>query len=113
MKVDQSAALPPALKSQLKHLGKTLVKLRHALRMKQAEAALRAGISRASALRIEKGDPGVAIGIIIRYLDAIVPGKTLLSLLSENDPALLALEARLQKHRVRGLTKKEQKELDF
>ena len=41
-----------------------------------------------SVYRLEKGDPGLAFGQILRYLDAIVPGMTLLELLSETDPAL-------------------------
>jgi len=62
--------------------------------MKQDQAALRAGLSRNTAYRLEKGDPGIAMGQILRYLDAIVPGKTLLELLSETDPALAALSAK-------------------
>ena len=38
-------------------------------------------MSRNTAYRLEKGDPGIAMGQILRYLDAIVPGKTLLELL--------------------------------
>jgi hypothetical protein len=53
------------------------------------------------------------MGQILRYLEAIVPGKTLLELLSETDPALAALSAREQRHRARALSKRELDEIDF
>lgn len=113
MRIHQSAALPPHLTEQFDNLGEALVRLRHARRVKQSEAALRAGISRATAQRLERGDPGVALGVIVRYLDAIAPGLTLLKLLIGDEPSLAALEQRLRGHRVRGLTTAELKELDF
>ena len=62
---------------------------------------------------LEKGDPGIAMGQLLRYLDAIVPGKTLLDLLSETDPALAALGAQEQRRRARVLTKRQLDEIDF
>jgi len=53
------------------------------------------------------------MGQILRYLEAIVPGKTLLELLSETDPALAALSAKEQRRRVRTLSKRELQEIDF
>jgi transcriptional regulator with XRE-family HTH domain len=87
--------------------------LRLARRVRQSEAAIRAGLSRATAQRIEKGDPGVAIGALLRYLDAIAPGLTLIQLLSGDDPAIIAMERRSKPQRVRELTKAEMKVLDF
>lgn len=113
MKVTQSTVLPPSLGSEAKKLGTLLARLRIARGMKQEQVALRAGLSRNTAYRLEKGDPGVAIGQILRYLDAIVPGKTLLELLAETDPALAALGAREQRRRVRDLSKRELDEMDF
>jgi len=81
--------------------------------MKQDQAALRAGLSRNTAYRLEKGDPGIAMGQVLRYLEAIVPGKTLLELLSESDPALAALKAKEQRRRVRDLSKRELAEINF
>jgi DNA-binding XRE family transcriptional regulator len=81
--------------------------------MKQDQAALRAGISRNTAYRLEKGDPGIAVGQVLRYLDAIVPGKKLIDLLSETDPSLAALGAKEQRRRARDLTKRELDEIDF
>jgi transcriptional regulator with XRE-family HTH domain len=114
MKVTQSALLSPDQAAQAQKLGAALARLRVARGLRQEETALRAGLSRNTAYRLEKGDPGIAIGQILRYLDAIVPGKTLLDLLSETDPALTALSARERRRRVRGqLSKRELEELDF
>jgi DNA-binding XRE family transcriptional regulator len=90
-----------------------MARLRIARGVKQDQAALRAGLSRNTAYRLEKGDPGIAIGQILRYLDAIVPGKKLLELLSETDPSLVALRAQEQRRRARDLSKRELKEIDF
>jgi len=113
MKVTQSALLSSAQAAESKKLGATLARLRIARGMKQDQAALRAGLSRNTAYRLEKGDPGIAMGQILRYLEAIVPGKTLLELLSETDPALAALSAKEQRRRVRELSKRELDEIDF
>lgn len=113
IKVSQSSVLTPRLLEESAKLGQRLARLRLARQVKQADAALRAGLSRNTAYRIERGDPGLAIGQILRYLDAIAPGSTLLDLLSESDPALAALEAREQRKRVRGLSAAELSELDF
>ena len=113
MKVTQSALLNSAQAAEAKKLGATLARLRIARGMKQDQAALRAGLSRNTAYRLEKGDPGIAMGQLLRYLDAIVPGKTLLDLLSETDPALAALGAQEQRRRARALTKRQLDEIDF
>ncbi len=113
MKVTQAAVLNPNLANEARKLGAALARLRIARGMKQDQAALRAGFSRNTAYRLEKGDPGIALGQILRYLDAIVPGKSLVELLSESDPALAALSAREQRRRARGLSKRELDEIDF
>lgn len=113
MKINQSATLPPHLLAESQRLGQLLARLRLACKIKQTNAALRAGLSRNTAYRIERGDPGLALGQILRYLDAIAPGRTLNDLLSESDPALAALAVREQSKRVRDLSAAELKELDF
>lgn len=113
MKVTQSAVLDPARAAEAKQLGGALARLRIARGVKQDQAALRAGLSRNTAYRMEKGDPGIAVGQILRYLDAIVPGKTLLELLAETDPALAALSVKEQRRRARELSKGELDEIDF
>ncbi|WAI83164.1 MULTISPECIES: helix-turn-helix domain-containing protein [Achromobacter] len=113
MKVSQSSALSPELAQQAAHIGQLLARLRLARHIKQADAAIRAGLSRNTAYRIEKGDPGLAFGQVLRYLDAIAPGATLASLLAETDPALKALQSREATKRVRGLSASELQSLDF
>jgi transcriptional regulator with XRE-family HTH domain len=113
MKVRQSAVLSTHLAQEIVHLGQLLARLRHARKVKQADAALRAGLSRNTAYRIEKGDAGLAIGQVLRYLEAIAPGTTLAGLLMESDPALTALQARESTKRVRDLSAAELDDLNF
>lgn len=113
MKITQTSMLSPRQIDECKHLGTLLARLRLARKIKQADAALRAGLSRNTAYRLEHGDPGLAMGQVLRYLDALAPGSTLLDLLSEKDPALLALEAREKSQRVRDMSPAEREELDF
>lgn len=113
MKVSQTAMLSPRQLEECARLGRLLARLRQARQVKQSDAALRAGLSRNTAYRLEKGDPGLAIGQVLRYLEAISPGSTLLDLLSETEPALLALAAREKTQRVRDLSAAELNELDF
>lgn len=113
MKINQTRALPAYLLEEASHIGKQIARLRIARHVTQAEAALRAGLSRNTAYRLEKGDPGLALGQILRYLDAISPGKTLLGLLQEDDPALITLGVRERTQRYRAMSPAELKKLDF
>ncbi|WP_230971892.1 helix-turn-helix domain-containing protein [Burkholderia anthina] len=113
MKVNQAAAASPTVLAEAARVGKALARLRISRRIQQSEAATRAGLSRNTAYRIEKGDPGVALGQWLRYLDAIAPETTLLELLSGTDPSLKAQAARERSRRVRSLTDNELKDLDF
>ena len=113
MKIKQSATLSPHLLQESTQLGQRLARLRLARKIKQNDAALRAGLSRNTAYRLERGDPGLAIGQVLRYLAAIAPDCTLLDLLSEADPALASLKVREQSRRVRDLTSAELDELNF
>ena len=113
MKIDQSTVVSTEQQQECARLGLLLAQLRLARKVKQADAALRAGLSRNTAYRLEKGDPGIALGQVLRYLAAISPGSSLLDLLTEKDPALLALSAREKPRRVRDLTAAELEELNF
>jgi transcriptional regulator with XRE-family HTH domain len=113
MKIAQLTVLSPALLLQAQHIGGALARLRTARGVKQSDAALRAGISRNTAYRLEHGDPGLAMGQVLRYLEAIAPGTTLLQLLFESDPALAALALREQTQRVRGLSAADIDALNF
>ena len=94
-------------------MGAAVARLRMARRMRQEEAALRAGMSRNTAYRLEKGDPGVAIGQWLRYVEAIAPGLSLLDVLAQRDPSLKILEARERTQRVRAMSPQEAQDLDF
>ncbi|WP_232841037.1 helix-turn-helix domain-containing protein [Serpentinimonas barnesii] len=113
MKIRQSGMLSPLQQEECARLGLLVARLRLARQVKQSDAALRAGLSRNTAYRLEKGDPGLAMGQVLRYLEAISPGSTLLDVLSETDPALLALAAREKTQRVRDLSAAEREALDF
>jgi len=113
MKVTQNRTLPSERLAEMAFIGSRLARLRIARHITQAEAAVRAGLSRNTAYRLEKGDAGLAIGQVLRYLDAIAPGKTLLGLLQEDDPSLVALAASEKRQRARQLTGEEQDKLDF
>ncbi|WP_230943825.1 MULTISPECIES: helix-turn-helix domain-containing protein [Burkholderia cepacia complex] len=113
MKVNQAAAASPTVLAEAARVGEALARLRISRRIQQSEAATRAGLSRNTAYRIEKGDPGVALGQWLRYLDAIAPETTLLELLSGTAPSLKAQAARERSRRVRSLTDNELKDLDF
>jgi transcriptional regulator with XRE-family HTH domain len=113
MKVTQNHVLPASRVAEMIRLGQRLARLRIARHMTQAEAAVRAGLSRNTAYRLEKGDAGLAIGQVLRYIEAIAPATSLLELLQAEDPALAALEAGEKRKRTRGLSKEELTKLDF
>lgn len=113
MKRDETPLLSPARVMEARALGEKLARLRHARRLRQADAAARAGMARSTAALIEKGDLGRTQAQILRYLEAIAPGVTLLALLQESDPSLAALAARERSVRVRPLGQAELEELDF
>jgi transcriptional regulator with XRE-family HTH domain len=105
--------LSPARIEEARDLGEKLARLRMARRLRQADAAARAGLARSTAALIEKGDLSRTQAQILRYLEAIAPGVTLLALLQETDPSLQALSARELTRRVRPLSKDELQKLDF
>jgi transcriptional regulator with XRE-family HTH domain len=113
MRIAQAEALPSNLAVAAIKIGARLARLRVARNISQTEAALRAGISRNTAYRLEKGDPSVALGQLLRYLDAIAPGKTLQDFLTGDDSTIAALEAAERKTRVRSLSKRKREELNF
>jgi DNA-binding XRE family transcriptional regulator len=82
-------------------LGAKLARLRHARKVRQSDAAARAGLARSTAVLIEKGDPSCTLGQIFRYLAAFAPGLSLPALLLESDPSLAALAQAEVTQRVR------------
>ncbi len=113
MKKPQKAIFAGPLDADLAKLGERIKRLRLARRMVQQEAAVRAGIARSTASRIEGGDPSVAIGQVLRYMDAIAPGKSLEQLYRDDDPAEVLLRHDERRVRARSLTAARKKELDF
>jgi len=113
MKHSEAPLMKATLLEQSRTLGARLARLRVARRLRQSDVAVRAGVSRSTAVLIEKGDPGRTLGQVLRYLDAIAPGATLLSLLQESDPALLSLAAGERSQRVRKLSPDALEDLDF
>jgi len=88
VKIHQAAALSPQLAKESADLGRLVARLRRRNRLKQVDAAALAGIARSSASRLEVGDGSVAIGMLLRYLDAIAPGVTLKDLLNGTDAGI-------------------------
>jgi len=113
MRYDEAAALPQPLHLQAQQLGERLARLRKARRLRQSDAATRAGMSRVTAGRLERGDPRQSISQLLRYLDAIAPGTDLLNLLQGTDPSLVALQSAEQTRRVRVMTPRQMEDLDF
>lgn len=113
MKYDETPLLSSARLAEARDLGAMLRELRHAYRMRQADVAARAGLSRSTVALIEKGDVGRTLGQLLRYLHAIEPEATFAMLM---DGGLLAIQrhrALQRAMRVRLPSKKELKKLDF
>lgn len=113
MKYAEAPSLPVELLTRSHEVGGKLARLRKARRQRQSDVALRAGLSRSTAVLIEAGDPGRTLSQLLRYLNAIAPGSTLLELLQEADPALVSLRQSEETRRVRKLSDKELAALDF
>jgi transcriptional regulator with XRE-family HTH domain len=113
MKYKEEPLLTQQHLAETQALGAKLARLRHARKVRQADAAARAGLARSTAVLIEKGDPSRTLGQIFRYLEAIAPGLTLPALLQESDPALTALAQAEATQRVRPMSGAELRALDF
>ena len=113
MKRAQLPATPAELQVMLRDLGTRIARMRLARALIQADCAIRANLSRETASRIERGDPSVAVGQIIRYLDAIAPGMTLETLYTTIDPAVELLAHEERRKRARRLSETELKRHDF
>lgn len=69
MKRDQKAAVIPRVESALRSIGECVRRVRLSRRLSIGAAALRAGTSPRTVIRIEKGDPSVAMGAYAAILD--------------------------------------------
>jgi DNA-binding XRE family transcriptional regulator len=80
-------------------LGKRVALARRARQLNQRDLAFLAGVGASSIVALEKGHPGVAMGTLVRVLDA-------LGLLAETDQLLIAQrDPALVQHAVRALQK--------
>jgi DNA-binding XRE family transcriptional regulator len=113
MKYKEAHLLAPLRLNEMAGIGAKLARLRRARQMRQLDAAARAGLARSTAVLIEKGDPSRTLGQVLRYLEAIAPGLSLLALLQESDPSLKALTQAEATQRVRSLSPAELIKLDF
>ncbi|MCW2106473.1 UNVERIFIED_ORG: transcriptional regulator with XRE-family HTH domain [Rahnella aquatilis] len=113
MKRSQSLLVSENLLQQLREMGRLLAESRIARKMTQSEAAVRANLGRNTVSRIENGNTSVAIGQILRYLDAIRPGVTLADLLSGEDNVVHSMNEKIRPQRARALSERELKDYDF
>ena len=113
MKYKEQHLLAPHRIAEATEIGAKLARLRRARKIRQLDAAARAGLARSTAVLIEKGDPSRTLSQMLRYLDAIAPGLSLPALLQESDPSLKAMEQADATQRVRPLSQAELSKLDF
>ena len=101
-----SVVLPIPVRHALRKLGHDLRDARRRRRIPVAIAAQRASISRTTLVKVEKGDPGVAIGIYATVLHVLQMADRLGDLVaSKNDPVGLQLEEENLPQRIRGASK--------
>lgn len=81
MKYDETLRTPPSRLAEAQQIGLLLQELRKANEMTQSEVAARAGVSRSTAVLIEKGDESRTLAQVLRYLHAIEPELSLVGLL--------------------------------
>ena len=97
-----SVALPIPVRRGLRKLGRDIRDARRRRRIPTAIVAQRASISRTTLVKIEKGDPGVAIGIYATVLFVLGMADRLGDLAApNNDPVGLQLEEENLPQRIR------------
>lgn len=97
---DALATLPPAALKALASLGEDLAIARARRRESQRVWAKRLGVSVPTLIRLEKGDPGVRVGILVTALWMIGRADALGSLAApEHDRGALELVVREAQHR--------------
>lgn len=102
-----SVILPIPVKNALRKLGRDIRDARRRRRIPAAIAAQRASISRTTLVKIEKGAPGVAIGIYATVLFVLGMADRLADLVApKNDTVGLQLEEEYLPQRIRVARKK-------
>ena len=98
-----SVALPIPVRHALRKLGRDLRDARRRRRIPVALAAQRASISRTTLLKLEKGDPGVALGICATVLFVLGLSERLADVADPTSDAVgLRLEEEHLPQRIRG-----------
>src|SRR6266571_2336660 len=101
-----SVVLPIPVKRTLRKLGRDIRDARRRRRIPAALAAQRASISRTTLVKVEKGDPGVAMGIYATVLFVMGLSERLADIADpKNDPVGLQLEEEHLPQRIRGARK--------
>ena len=96
---------PPSVQRSLREFGRNIRIARKKRRMPVADFAERMGVSQGTLVRLEKGDPGVAVGAVAMALLALGELRRLGDVLdvSKNDTGLMldveALPRRIRKPR--------------
>jgi hypothetical protein len=99
-----SVALPIPVRRGLRKLGRDIRDARRRRRIPAAIAAQRASISRTTLVKIEKGDPGVAMGIYATVLFVLGMSERLEHIAdSRSDAVGLQLEEEHLPQRIRGM----------
>jgi DNA-binding XRE family transcriptional regulator len=98
-----SVALPIPVRHALRKLGRDIRDARRRRRIPVAIVAQRASISRTTLLKLEKGDPGVAMGICATVLFVMGMAERLANIADPKDDAVgLQLEEEHLPQRIRG-----------
>jgi DNA-binding XRE family transcriptional regulator len=100
MKYDESLRTPQTRLKEAAQIGAHLRTLRMAHGMTQSETAARAGVSRSTAVLLEKGDESRTLSQVLRYLHAMEPELTLAGLLTGQSAAVRVFNAPPRVHRV-------------
>jgi len=102
MKVSRSNSLPIPVRRALHKLGQDLSAARRRRRIPTALIAERAQISRTTLAKLEKGDPGVSMGVYATILFVLGMTSRLAELVDpRNDPVGLTLEEERLPRRIR------------
>ena len=105
-----SIVLPMPVKRALRKLGKDIKDARRRRRIPVSIAAERASVSKNTLLNIEKGDPGVAIGLYATVLFVMGMVENLADIADVKDDAVgLQLEEEQLPQRIRSTAKKRPK----
>ena len=103
-----SIALPIPVRHALRKLGRDIQDARKRRRIPVALAAQRASISRTTLVKLEKGEPGVAMGIYATVLFVLGLAGRLADIAdSRNDPVGLQLDAERLPQRIRSTRRRQ------